>query len=135
MKKSVQIIGALILIVILILSILTYWQVSVRGTTKESRLVYSSVSPDKKHEIKIFAYGWPLFFDSQEIGIQIGRYGDTIFSKVGNDGARIGEDNFDVTWNNNIATVTVSGKEQYPATYEITFYPQWNNYSIVKIQD
>lgn len=136
MRKSVQVVGVVILIGTFILSVMTYWRLSEEGKAlKEGRLVYSSVAPDETHEIKIFAYGWPLFFSSQEIGIQIDRYGDTIFTKVSNDGKKITENNFDVAWNGNIATVTVLGEEQYPAIYEITFYPKWNNYSAVRVQN
>lgn len=135
-KDTLQSLGILMLIAALAVALLIFFRnISSSESSKESRLMYQSTSPDGRHEIKIFAYGTPLFFGPQEIGIQLAPSGyDTIVTYVGNDGATIRENNFDISWNDNVATVTVMGKEQYPAIYEITFYPKWNNYSFKKVQ-
>lgn len=108
-------------IVVIILCVFILWTLSQETSSLEKHVICSSLSKDGMHQVAIVTYGQPLFFGAQSIGIELGEYGDVIYTKVGNDGATIDKNNFEISWEDNIAIVVVSGKNQTPVTYRILF--------------
>lgn len=90
----------------------------------KQRVICSSYSDTGRNKVEIIAYDGPIYFGPQYIGIKIGEYGDTICTHIANDGVTVNENNFEILWEDEIAVVTVSGKNQLPVTYRIAFGSQ-----------
>lgn len=114
------------LIAVVILFALISWALRQGTFSPEERVICSSFSDDGIYQVEIVAYGEPIFFGAQSIGIKVDEYGDIIYTKVGNDGKYLKESNFDISWEDHVATVIVLGEEQKPATYRIAFKGQGN---------
>ena len=112
-----------------ILSALIVWALLQETSSSDKRVICGSSSDDGVYEIKIVAYGEPFLFGPQSIGIRVGEYGDIIYTEVKNDGAAVDENNFAISWNDNIATIVILGSEQRAVTYQIVFEGQ-GNYSV-----
>lgn len=113
---------------VLILCALIFWTLSQETSSPKERVICSSSSADGAYQVEIVAYGDPVSFGAQRIGIKVGEYGDTIYTRIGNDGATVDEGNFAISWDNNVAMVVVLGSEQKPVTYRIAFDGQGDYY-------
>ena len=85
--------------------------------------ITTSRSPDGEYTLEISEIGEPIFpYGEARCRAVLKHGGDTVerisFS-VKNDGAAAGKENFTVVWGENIVTLTVTGSEQEPESFEL----------------
>ena len=83
-------------------------------------------SEDEKYCVLINEIGEPIFFGAAEIEVVVqdtDRQRPYLKTNISNDGKSLGEENFDIQWTDNGATLTVRGEEQPDCTYLII----WDN--------
>lgn len=115
-----------IIAVVAILAVALGICIVIRWKTQYAKTeILTSTSDDNHHSLSVYNVGDPVMpygdascqFVLTEDGKKINTYSFTI----SNDGARGDESNFDVVWNDDDVTVTVTASEQNTRIYQLMF--------------